>query len=84
MPDEAASLLTIRLFGPFEARAGGRPLPRVHFRKGHWLLTLLILRHPRPVPRAWLAGTLWPDLPEPRALGSLRSSGRAETGVPRA
>ena len=37
------------------------------------LLALLALR-PRPVKRAWLAGTLWPDATEQRALACLRSA----------
>src|SRR5205823_7487585 len=48
-------------------------------RKGQWLLALLTLRHGGGYPRsgwmdrAWLAGTLWPDSPEPAAFASLRS-----------
>src|SRR6266851_1158708 len=53
--------LAIHLFGPFEVRLHGAPLPRLRFRKGHWLLALLTLRHGREVERAWLAGTLWPN-----------------------
>src|SRR5205807_2803793 len=30
------------------------------------------LRHPRPVEREWLAGTLWPDSDQSRCLGNLR------------
>jgi predicted ATPase/DNA-binding SARP family transcriptional activator len=72
--DRRSSQLAIQLLGPFHVLQGGEPLPRLRARKGHWLLALLILRHPRPVERAWLAATLWPDLPEPQALASLRSS----------
>jgi DNA-binding SARP family transcriptional activator len=66
--------LTVQLLGPFEARVQGSPLPRLHSRKGQWILALLILRHGRPVDRSWLAGTLWPDSPEPQAFVSLRNS----------
>ena len=70
--DHAVPPLTIHLFGPFEARVNGMPLPRLRTRKGQWLLALLALRHDRDVERSWLAGTLWPDSDEPQALQSLR------------
>jgi DNA-binding SARP family transcriptional activator len=66
--------LAISLFGPFDARVDGHPLPRLRSRKGYWLLALLALRHGREVERSWLAGTLWPDSPEPLAFASLRKS----------
>src|SRR5262249_8206160 len=74
MSDRGSSQLLIRLLGPFHVLQGGEPLPRLRIRKGHWLLALLILRHPRPVERAWLAATLWPELSETQALASLRSA----------
>src|SRR5262249_34245795 len=43
-------------------------------RKEVWLLALLTLRHGQAVDRSFLAGTLWPDAPEERALAYLRSS----------
>jgi predicted ATPase/class 3 adenylate cyclase len=75
-PPEAGSVapLTLRLFGPFEARLHGQPLPRLHSRKVQWLLALLVLRHGREVERAWLAGTLWPDSSEAAANACLRNS----------
>jgi len=66
--------LEIRLFGPLDVRLAGKPLPRLRSRKGGYLLALLALRHGREVPRAWLAGTLWPDTMESRAYTSLRVS----------
>ncbi len=66
--------LAIRLFGPFDARVHGQPLPRLRSRKGAWLLALLALRAGRTVQRSWLAGTLWPDSEEGDALYSLRRS----------
>jgi DNA-binding SARP family transcriptional activator len=66
--------LSISLFGPFDVRVNGDPLPRLRSRKGYWLLALLVLRHDREVERSWLAGTLWPDDPEPQAFASLRNS----------
>src|ERR1051326_3491652 len=73
-PESAGAPLTIRLFGPFEAQVNGEPLPRLRSRKGSFLLALLALRHARAIERSWLAGTLWPDSPEPLALASLRKS----------
>src|SRR6476646_3508404 len=75
---DSAVPLALHLFGPFEVRLHGRPLPRLRSRKGHWLLALLTLRspasgYPGEVDRSWLAGTLWPDSPETAALASLRS-----------
>src|SRR5262245_3957690 len=71
MPAAAASWLTLCLFGPFVVLVDGAPLPRLRSRKGYWLLAL---RHDRPVERAWLAGTLWPDHSEARAFANLRES----------
>src|SRR5438270_3916182 len=70
---ESAVPLALHLFGPFEVRLHGQPLPRLRSRKGQWLLALLTLRHGGEVDRSWLAGTLWPDSPEAAALASLRS-----------
>src|SRR5712691_7069891 len=73
-PDRTAAPLSISLFGTFEVRLGGVPLPRLRTRKGQWLLALLALRHDAEVGRAWLAGTLWPDSPDSLALANLRKS----------
>src|SRR5438034_1267966 len=73
MPSDRAVPLALHLFGPFEVRLHGQPLPRLRSRKGEWLLALLTLRHGGEVDRSWLAGTLWPDSPETAALASLRS-----------
>src|SRR5436309_8638615 len=74
MATESAITLALHLFGPFEVRLRGQPLPRLRTRKGQWLLALLTLRHGREVERAWLAGTLWPDSSEAAAFASLRNS----------
>jgi class 3 adenylate cyclase/tetratricopeptide (TPR) repeat protein len=74
MPHSDASSLILRLFGPFDVRRNGVPLPRPRTRKAHWLLALLTLRSGAEVERAWLSGMLWPDSPEPQAQASLRSS----------
>jgi predicted ATPase/DNA-binding SARP family transcriptional activator len=68
------SPLTIRLFGLFEARLQGQPLPHLRSRKGHQLLALLILRQGSEVERSWLAGMLWPDSSESQGLANLRNS----------
>jgi predicted ATPase/class 3 adenylate cyclase len=73
-PELPTPPLALRLFGPFEARLHGAPLPHLRTRKGSWLLALLALRHGAPVERAWLAGLLWPDSSEGDALASLRKS----------
>src|SRR5947209_19662737 len=65
--------LALHLFGPFEVRLHGHPLPRLRSRKGQWLLALLTLRHGGEVDRSWLAGTLWPDSRETAAFASLRN-----------
>jgi len=66
--------LTIRLFGPLRVTVCGEPLPRVRARSDEWLLALLALRHGRAVSRSWLAGTLWPESGESRALQNLRNA----------
>lgn len=63
---------TLELFGPMHIFVQGHPLPRLRSRQSLWLLALLTLRHPRPVQREWLAGTLWPDSKPDRALSNLR------------
>src|SRR5436853_108196 len=73
-PGSVAGPLEIRLFGPFEARVHGTPLPHVRSRTTQWLLALLVLRHGRDVERSWLAGTLWPDSTEAHAYGALRTT----------
>src|SRR5262245_35260989 len=71
---ETSHSLTLRLFGPLRVMVRAEPLPRVRTRSVEWLLALLLLRHGRAVPRAWLAGTLWPDSEESQALTNLRNN----------
>ena len=73
MPRAQAVSPALRLFGAFEARLGDTPLPRLRTRKAQWLLALLALRPGAQLARDWLAGTLWPDSPDPAALANLRS-----------
>src|SRR5437763_14082292 len=67
-PGEAAPPLTIQLFGPFEVRGNGRPLPRLRYRKSQSALALLALRHGAEVERDWLVGLLWPESDGSQAL----------------
>src|SRR5713226_9007958 len=69
---EADPPLAIDLFGTFSVRRDGGPLPPLRTRKGGWLLAILTLRHGRGVERTWLAGTLWPESRDSRALFYLR------------
>ncbi len=69
--DVHARTLKLRLFGTFQACLGEKPLPPLRSRKGDWLLALLVLRG-SAVSRLWLAGTLWPESEESRALLYLR------------
>jgi len=66
--------LVIRLFGTFEARIDGRPLPRLRTRKGEWLLALLCLKQAGALSREWLAEALWPDSALERSAANLRLS----------
>jgi DNA-binding SARP family transcriptional activator/tetratricopeptide (TPR) repeat protein len=66
--------LVLHLLGPLRARAGdGRDLTFGYPRQTvQALLAYLLLHRVRPIPRLRLAAALWPDLPEPQALASLR------------
>ena len=52
--------LSIRLFGTFDIRIHGAPLPKLRSRKEKWLLALLVLERGRDVARTKLAQALWP------------------------
>jgi hypothetical protein len=60
VPPSPAAPLAISLFGPWEVCRLGEPLPRLHSRKGQWLLALLTLRHGRVVDRAWNGSVVGP------------------------
>ena len=64
--------LRIQLFGAFDVRIDGVPIPPLRTRKVQWLLALLVLRHGQALDRAWLAGTLWPESAPSQALYNLR------------
>jgi DNA-binding SARP family transcriptional activator len=59
--ERPAPPLAIALFGPFDVRRPGCPLPRLRSQKSQWLLALLALQHGRALERAWLSGVLWPE-----------------------
>ncbi|BDI30813.1 hypothetical protein CCAX7_28640 [Capsulimonas corticalis] len=62
----------LTLFGPMRIAVEGKAPAGPRSRKALWLLALLTLRHGRPVDRAWLAETLWPDTDPGQALANLR------------
>jgi DNA-binding SARP family transcriptional activator len=68
----AAPQFEIDLFGPISIRVRGAELPPLPSRKGAYLLALLALRHDREVDRDYLAGLLWPDSEQDKALFNLR------------
>src|SRR5258708_30003869 len=79
MISTATNLLTIKLFGPFEAQLNGRPLAELRLRSGESLLAFLALNHDRALRSTWLAETFWPDAAVvegdmEKALASLRQS----------
>jgi DNA-binding SARP family transcriptional activator len=61
----------LSLIGAFELTVSGRPLPLSH--SAERVIAYLALAG-RPVRRSRVAGELWPDVPESRALGNLRSA----------
>jgi DNA-binding SARP family transcriptional activator len=71
-PHHPTPSLRIYLFGAFEVRLSGTPMPRLRSRKHAAILALLTLRHGRPVDRTWLAGLLWPENAERQGLATLR------------
>jgi DNA-binding SARP family transcriptional activator len=64
-------MCSVSMLGAFAFRVDGRDvqLPRAAER----VVAFLALQR-RPVPRHRVAGVLWPDVPEERSLGSLRSA----------
>ena len=74
--DSSTVPLMIRLFGGFEARVQGMPLPNLRSRREKWLLALLVLEGGREISRPKLAQTLWPfpDHSADQAAYNLRRS----------
>jgi len=65
--------MRVELLGTMHVHVDGEPLPKVRSRKAKWLLALLALRGGKPVGRATVARTLWPDTEPAVALTNLRS-----------
>ena len=66
-------VVTVRLLGELEVRAGGRPLPPPAHPQGAALLAWLAL-HPGEHDRGPLAALLWPELAPSGARTALRSA----------
>ncbi len=64
----------IELFGPLSISVNGLRLPPLPSRKGAYLLALLALWHDREIEREYLAGLLWPDSDQEKALYNLRQT----------
>lgn len=60
-------ILEIRLFGGFQLRVDGAPIDPIPSRKARSLLAFLVMNRDRTHTRDLLAGTFWPDLPDPEA-----------------
>src|SRR5438105_4876858 len=73
--------VSIKVFGPFELKVNGVPIENARYRKGHWLLTKLLLQNGRSISRTQLAGDLWysslADGEEHHARESLRQTLRS-------
>ena len=79
-----SKVLTLRLFGEWEAHSDNQPLTGLHLREGERLLAYLTLRHDTPVTYRQIAQQFWPaealqnaqyggDYPSTRqAIASLR------------
>ena len=83
-PEVTSKVLTLRLFGEWEAHSDNQPLTGLHLREGERLLAYLTLRHDTPVTYRQIAQQFWPaealqnaqyggDYPSTRqAIASLR------------
>lgn len=71
-PAGGAPQVEVRLFGAFELHRGGQQTSSIHYDKVRALLAYLVLEPGREHRRIALASMLWPDVPDTKALGSLR------------
>lgn len=70
-PPETDCAVRVRLFKGFELTLGGRA---VAISLGAQQLIVFLALHDRLLPRARVAGSLWPDVTDERAAGNLRST----------
>jgi DNA-binding SARP family transcriptional activator len=66
--------LILALLGGFEVRRGEQPVSEFRAQSARALLAYLALEAGRPHEREHLCALLWPDEPQPAALGSLRQA----------
>jgi len=66
--------LNIQCFGSFQVNISGQPLAAFGSEKARALLAYLVVEADRPHARRRLAGLLWPEQPEERALHNLRQT----------
>ena len=64
-----SKVLTLRLFGDWEAHSDNQPLPGLHLREGERLLAYLTLRHGVPVTYRQIAQQFWPSEANQNATG---------------
>ncbi len=67
-------MLEIFLLGPFHATLAGKPIAGFESNKVRALFAYLAVECQRPQPRTTIAGLLWPDVPEAKALKNLRQA----------
>jgi DNA-binding SARP family transcriptional activator len=70
--DRPTAPLEVRFLGTWAVHVHGQPLPKLHSRRGEWLLVLLVLKGGHSLNRHWLGGLLWPESGEEQALYNLR------------
>lgn len=66
-----SSVVELRLLNSFQLIVGG---VSVTLPMGAQRLAAFVALHERPLQRGFVAGSLWPDTPEPRAAANLRST----------
>ncbi len=68
----SASRIELLLFGTFEARMDGRPVPGLFYNKMRALLAYLVVERKKEHGREALSSLLWPDADPETARGNLR------------
>ena len=68
---DAEPAVRLTMLGGFGLRLGASP---VMLAAGPQRIVAFVALHPRPLRRAYIFGSLWPDTPEHRAAASLRSA----------